>query len=335
MRGVDLTLTPFDFDLTFAAVLMSANGHVYHRYGGRDDRGPGVWLGRDPFARALRATLDEHGAGSSEPDPAVSADAQPLFIERIPAFAKRDRGECVHCHSVFPALYEEGRAAGTWRPDDRWVYPPPGRIGLDLDARDQALVRVVHPDSVAERAGLRPGDRLLQHGTQVLVTASDLMQVLHDFPNEGGTFELAFERPGGEAPSRDVARLELGAGWKRGTPREFAWRPFKWGFTPAPGFGGNELTPAESKRLGLAEDTFAFRVTYLVTWGGNQRFGRAAARAGLREGDVFLAAAGKRDFESEDHVHAWWRLTRTPGEVVELEVLRDGERRTISLPVPE
>ncbi|MFT5052839.1 MAG: hypothetical protein ACI8QZ_004277, partial [Chlamydiales bacterium] len=250
-----------------------------------------------------------------------------LVLEELPSFAKRDKGGCIHCHSVFPALYEEARAANTWSPEQRWVYPSPGRIGLDLDRDDQTLVTSVADGSIAARNGVQSGDRLRRASDRELATASDLSAVLHDHSAAGGTLQMQIERDGA---GRDVS-LELSPGWKTATPLEFSWRPFKWGFTPAPGFGGPALPAAEKRVLGLAPDAFAFRVSYLVTWGDNSRYGERAQRAGLRKDDIFVSADGKRDFASADHFHSWWRLTRNVGQSVEIEILRNGTPMTMHL----
>lgn len=327
LRGVDLARYPFDFDLTFAALLMNADGHVYHRYGGRDERGADTWLSEGSLERVLTASLAEDARYRASPH--APAAKVPLVLEKVPAFVKRDRGECIHCHSVFPAFYEQARAAGTWNEDQRWVYPPPGRIGLDLERDDQQRVTAVRPGSPAAVAGVAVGDRLVRVGTQSLGTSADLMHVLNEFDAAGGKLALVVERNGSE---RELT-LALAQGWKRGTALEFSWRPFKWGFTPEPGFGGEALTGEEKAALGLAREAFALRVTYLVTWGENARYGEAAKTAGLREGDVFLSANGKRDFATVDHFHAWWRLELAPGASVALETLRAGERRTLALDV--
>ena len=327
LRGVDLARTPFDFDLTFAALLMHPDGHVYHRYGGRDERGADVWLSEASLERVLAQTLVEHEAYRAAPAPPERKP--PLRLEAVPAFQKRDKGECIHCDSVFQALYEERRAAGRWSEDERWVVPPPGRIGLDLDRDEQTHVTAVRADSVAGAAGLRVGDRLVRAGAQTLATTSDLSFVMHEFDPQGGVLGLEIEREGVLCS----LSLVLTPGWKRGTPLEFSWRPFKWGFTPEPGFGGERLRSEEARALGLPAETFAFRVTYLVTWGDNARYGREAERAGLRNGDVLLAAAGEHAFDSVDHFHAWWRLTRAVGEKVTVEVLREGERRSLEFEV--
>lgn len=327
LRGVDLARTAFDFDLTFALLTLHPDGHVYHRYGGRDEREPDRWLSLASLERMLRQTLVEHEAYCAAPAPPPRP--APLRLEAVPAYQERDKGECIHCHSVFPALYEEARDAGRWSEDQRWVHPPPGRIGLDLARDEQTLVTAVAQDSFAARAGVAVGDRLVSAAGRPLATVSDLSHVLHELAPTAGTLALVVERSG----ARHELLLSLPDGWKRGTPLEFSWRPFKWAFTPDPGFGGTRLGPDELRAVGLAPVTFAFRVGYLVTWGENARYGRAAERAGLRQGDVFLSAAGTSDFASVDHFHAWWRLTRRPGERVVIEVLRAGERRSLVLEI--
>lgn len=327
LRGVDLARYPFDFDLTFAALLMNADGHVYHRYGGRDERGADTWLSVASLEHVLTATLAEH-ADYRPAERAPEARAA-LRLEAVPAFQKRDRGECIHCHSVFPALYEDARAAQRWSEDQRWVYPPPGRIGLDLARDEQTRITAVRSGSWAATAGLAVGDRLVRADEQPLATAADLMHVLHELAPDATQLTLVVARD----EEQRTCTLALPAGWKRGTALEFSWRPFKWGFTPEPGFGGPLLTAEERASLALAPETFAFRITYLVTWGENERFGKAAQAAGLSEGDVVLAADGKRDFASVDHFQAWWRLERVAGATVQLEILRAGERRTLALEV--
>ncbi len=291
----------------------------------------------------MRAALAAHGRYEPEdvePGPLAREGAPPpRRLEDSPSYAKRDKGACIHCHSVLPAGYEDARAAGTWREADRWRFPDPARLGLDLDRDDQRLVTRVDEGGPAATAGLRVGDRLVRLGGTELATVADLMFALDELPASGAEVELRLER-GGEARALP---LVLPDGWKTATPLEYSWRPFKWGFTPAPGFGGPPLSELELEAAGLATadapGAFAFRVQYLVTWGDNQRFGRAAARAGLREGDVVVAVTGREgrpaELASVDHFHAWWRLTRRVGETVTLTVLRDGARLELELVVIE
>jgi membrane-associated protease RseP (regulator of RpoE activity) len=322
MRGVDLNRWKFDWDLTFAALVVHSDGTILHRYGGRDGMGPDRWLSTVSYRRFLEAGLESFGR--HEPAP---AEVEPLYLEELERYADKDEGKCIHCHMIFPSLREEAQATERWDGRDLWVYPPPGRIGLDLDRDDQQLVTAVELGSPAAAAGLEVGDRITRMGSVPVATASDLMHALHGFPFEGGELKLT--------TTRAVRTLVLEPGWKRGTASSFAWRPSKWGLLPAPGFGGPQLEPAELRRLGLPPGAFAFRVGYLVTWGVNARLGRAAARAGVREGQVVLGTTIKRDFESVDHFHAWWRLTRRVGEEVELLLWKDGIQTKLVLPVIE
>ena len=370
MRGIDLERYVFDTDLTFAVLWANADGTVYHRYGGRDVRGAEHWLSSASLEAGMRAGLASHaGYEVGDIDPDYQAPA-PLYMEQIPAYQKRDKGACIHCHSVQPARYEEELAAGTWDVAKTWRYPTPTRVGFDLGRDDQRLVTFVERGSAAAHAGLAVGDRLVSVGAQRIATASDAMYALDVFPSGGGELALRFEREpevpdpseqadaatsghaagtgdGASAREPEVRStvLTLDAGWKAGTAIDFSWRPFKWGLTPAPGFGGPRLERGELERLGLVESTtggelpFAFRVQYLVTWGDNARFGQAAAGAGLRVGDVVAAITVKdgvsASLRSVDHFHAWWRLTRHAGEVVSIEVLRGNERLTLELEVVE
>ncbi len=327
LRGVDLARYAFDFDLTFSALLMHADGHVYHRYGGRDHSSPTVWLGLESQASLLRATLVEHEAYAAAPQPPAKHEA--LRLEAVKSYARRDKGECIHCHMVLPALHEEALAAGRWRDGDLWMYPDPARIGLVLDPVDQARIVSVEEGSAAQVGGLLAGDRLVALGEQRILTATDVQWALHHAASTATQVPVRFVRDGAE----HEAVLALADGWRVGSPLDFSWRPFKWHLTPQVGFGGPMLSDAERRRLGLAADAFAMRVNYIVTWDEFSRYGKEATRAGLRKDDVVVSAGGRTDFASIEELHAWWTLTREPGETVEVVVLRGGERRVLEVNV--
>ncbi|RMG18915.1 MAG: PDZ domain-containing protein [Planctomycetota bacterium] len=339
LAGLDLRTYAFDYDLTLAILVLAPDGYVLHRYGGRDARSPTGSLSMGSLVRFLRGALESYRDYARRPR--ARERRPPMRIEDIPAWAekmaeRRRRGrplDCVHCHFVYDAYWEQGRRDGTW--DDRriWRFPPPARIGLVLDREEQELVREVRAGSPAARAGLRPGDRLLRVGTQRILSHADLSWVLENTPYQGAELSLRFLR----AQRERGATLRLEAGWRVGTPLEFSWRPSKWRLQPRPGFGGRDLRPEERAAFGLAADAFAFRITYLVTWGPMPRYGKAAVAAGIRKGDVVVGVDGA-ELEGHDHFHAWWRLTRRPGDTVVLRILRprpgaEPERRTVRLRV--
>ena len=182
---------------------------------------------------------------------------------------------------------------------------------------------------MASRAGLKAGDRLMKAGGVSVLTINDLQWQLHSLRKLGSRLPLTVQRRG------KVVDLSLRTrrGWRIADSRDYAWRAYKWELKPQPGFGGPVLKEAEKKRLGIDVRKFAFRVGYLVTWGHNAASGKSAAAAGIRKGDVILSIDGKDDFESLNHFHAWFRLTREVGRHVVVEALRGGKRRRISLPV--
>ena len=53
------------------------------------------------------------------------------------------------------------------------------------------------------------------------------------------------------------------------------------------------------------------------------------------QGDVVVSFAGKSDFRSVPHFHAWVSLTRTAGEDTEFVVMRGKERLELRYLLPE
>lgn len=355
MRGVDLSIFRFHYDLTFCALLMNADGTTYHVYGGRDHEDAEKHLSLETLAMALESGLKIHSARlprvmPAEPPMRTPRSRTPEALPFIEARLAKRKNECIHCHTVTDALHERRRTEGTFTEDDLWEYPEPQTIGLVMDPDAPCFVQEVRAGSPAARAGVRAGDLLaviqdiprpgpdvmrkpgtLALGVRVLRTFGDLVHALDLLPAAGGTFRLVLARSGAD-PKLELD-LELEPGWRKQTPAEFAWRPALWRLRPQPGFGGPELDAEQKKARGLEEDAFAFRIQYLVTWGERAHVGRSARKAGLRKNDVVLSVGGKSDFESTAHFHAWFRFTRKAGETLKVEVLRGKKKLTLDLPV--
>lgn len=335
MLGVDLTRFRFDYDLTFCALLMRADGTIYHTYGGRSKHDASQYLGVENLVDVLGRTLAEHRASDRRPPKAMPSPIGVKFVEELPPLKRRiDSGKhdgCVHCHSVHNIWTEHLQATGAWKSDLQWVYPDPIQVGLVMDPADPARVEEVVSNTPAKQAGVRPGDRLLKFQGQRILTFGDLQRALHE--TTGGRTRLEATVQRGDAEHE--LRLSVKRGWKEADPAVYAWRPFKWALSPKPGFGGPQLDPAQLKAAGLDEGTFAFRVNYIVTWGPNAYTGRHAAKAGIRRNDIVASVDGRNDFESVQHFHAWFRLTRKVGEVVEFRILRGGKEMRVDLTVLE
>ncbi len=330
LRDIDVAAIRFDFDLTFAALVLRHDGTILHRYGGRGPDDPAGYLSLSSLARLLRDALPDATAAAATTDaPApLRAIDLPVLQQKL---QKGQRIDCVHCHTVNDAEYAERRLGGRFSPDQRWVFPDPARIGLAIDRERQSLVTAVTPDSPAARAGLRPGDLLLALGEQRVVrTFSDVQWALHRADAGGTKLPIAFRRDGAE----HRAELDLAAGWKQCPPEEYAWRPYKWNLSPHAAFGGPLLDQAERRALGI-DGPWALRVGYIVDWGERAAGGRAVRAMGLRKGDVVVSFGGKDDFASIDHFHAWVALTQQVGKETEVVVLRDGRRVPLRYRLPE
>jgi predicted metalloprotease with PDZ domain len=334
MAGVDLRTYTFDYDLTFAVLLMNADGTIYHRYGSRDHTSATSRLSMTSLVRVMKETLEDHAIYQKKPSPPPALP--PRTIEEIPPMARKlqkEKVNCFHCHMVNDAEREHAKEEKRWSRDaviGQW--PLPDRVGLSLDRDDQTLIGAVTPGSPAAAAELKAGDRLVRLGGARVRTHADVQWVLESA--EGGATTIPVESLR-EGDMMLLGKLELEKGWKAVNELEFSWRPSVWPLDPKPGFGGRKLAKDDLEALGLPPGAFAIKIGYLVDWGSEAHTGRNARKAGLKEGDILLAAGGKSDFATELHFQSWFRFTQKPGTTIDLEVLRDGKRRQVKLPVVE
>ncbi len=337
MRGVDLDVFDFDYDLTWMAFFLSADGEVYGRYGGRGPDEGTKYRSPAGLRHALDAALAAHrrsqtrgarGEGREPrenkalplaPRPSPLAPAQKVrTVEQYPAAARLSPGACIHCHNVYDFRRGAMQAAGTWSLDEVWVYPLPENVGLALDVDRGDRVRAVAPGSAASRLGLVAGDTLRALNGVPVASFADIQYAMHRAPARGSV-AVAWERAG----KPHAGRLELAEGWRR---TDVSWRWSLRGLRPEPCLDGDDLTPQEKRKLGLAETQLAFRQGPFVA--------PEARHAGVQINDVIVGVDGRRLEMTARQFGAYIRLNYRPGDVVRLNVLRAGKRLELPLRLP-
>ena len=162
------------------------------------------------------------------------------------------------------------------------------------------VVGQVRLDSPAAAAGLKSGDEIVQVGGYKVEDTEDLQIDLLRQVSADATVPMRVRRGGGEL----AVTLRVADDTRTLTE---------------PG----KLLP------GLGFDLATWRADTVVQ---SVPPGSAGERAGLKPGDKLVAVDGRPIMNSSDFIAA---VTGAPGGVLSVEVLRGGERQTLSTPVPK
>jgi serine protease Do len=316
MRGVNLNVFDFDYDLTWAAFFLSADERIYGRYGSRDADSVDGQLSLAGLRYAMNQALAAHRRAAVEKPAAASWP--PRTVEQYPAAKRLKETACIHCHQVYEFRRQELQANGRWKPEEVWVYPLPENIGIKLAVVQGNRVEAVQPGSPAGRAGLRKGDVLLSLNGRSVASIADVQYALHDSPAKG-SIRVTWRRDGREASGV----LPLTEGWRI---TDVSWRPSLRSLGPPPCVRGEDLTLEEKRSLGLAEKSLAFRQGNYVS--------EAARQAGIRQNDIILGVENKNLEMSARQFSAYLRLTYQVGDQVTFNLLRDGRRLDVRLKLP-
>jgi hypothetical protein len=326
-NGLDLSLFQFDYDQSFAAFLLNADGTIYGRFGTRSHRTN--WsddVSIEGLAKALQGALELHAdypknramlARKKGPAPDVATpEKYPLLSGKYGPtlnYSGKVVPSCIHCHQVGDAQRDTYRARGEAFPEEvLFPYPHPKAIGLILDPKECATVLRVEKGSPADKAGFEPGDSLVRLGGQPPLSIADVQWVLHHTPGDGATVSAEVRR-GGEAKA---LALRLPKGWRRGD--DISWRASTWG-----------LRRMATGGLVLEADKVGLRVKHVGQFGAH-----AAGRdAGFRKGDLVISFGGRDDLRRESDLLAHALEKYRAGDKVAVEVARGGKRLTLSLPM--
>lgn len=320
MRGVDLNVFDFDFDLTWAGLFMNAEGYTYGRYGSRDE-GPaesGLSLAGLKYAmqQALAAYRDNP---DRKPEVKFAANrGLPTRVEKYPAVSRVKEDACLHCHQVNNFQHDFFWSKNDWSKDRMWAFPPPKNVGLELDVDRGDKVETVREGSPAARAGLQSGD-ILQSLNDVPVASVADAQYALNFSPKSGSIPVAWTRGGRE----HSGKLQLQDGWRES---DISWRASMWTMPPAIGIYGQNLSAEEKRKLGLKESRLAFRQGNYVP--------PKTRQAGIRAKDIIIGVDGKELEMTMLQFNAHIRAHYDVGDKVTFKVIRDGKRLEIPMTLP-
>jgi hypothetical protein len=326
-NSLDLKLFQYDYDMSWAAMFMHADGTIYGRYGSRESSGKGSdsILSAAAFAKAATRALDFHyglksdHSGKWGPAPEFARPTEIPGLTDRPASAKT-RQECIHCHMVKEFALRARWEAGTLTKEDLYVYPMPRSIGLTMDRDNDLLVKAVEEGSAARLGGIQVGDELAWLGSSGMLTSmADIQWALNSAPSDG-------RLPGGvRRDGRFVSvLLPLSGEWKKS---DIGWRASSW-YGLRQGVKFEPLPAEEKKKRGTGEDELALVVKGLFGKGGPK-----VQAAGIRQNDVIVAVDGKTQAMTESEFLVDLRLTHGPKDSVKFTILRGDERREISVPM--
>lgn len=338
-NGLDLALFQFDFDLTWAVVMLNADRTVYARYASRGTRHHGGDNSLEGLRKAMQGALDLHkdypnnkkALAGKQPGapPFATPEKFPTLKARFTATLKEGkelRHSCLHCHQIGEAIRAEARKAGKgWTDEILFPYPMPEVFGVELDAKQMARVTRVAAGSAGAKAGLRAGDDIVRLDGQPIVSIADVQWVLHR-AKTGATLTFDVKRAG-----KDVAiKLPLAEGWRRSDDPH--WRTSTWELRRL-GLGGmqlEDLGPGARKEAGLGADALALRIRHVGAYAPHN----VAQKAGFRKGDVLVAVGKDEGRLTEFALIARMLQKQKPGDEITFTVLRGGKRQALTLRLP-
>jgi hypothetical protein len=311
LSGLDLSLFDFDFDLSWAAMMLNADEIVYGRYGGRDATSIDGRLSVAGLSHAMHHALALHQAGAGH----KPNRTKPIKIEDYPAAKLRKRNDCLHCHLVNEFRRYDALQAKTWTAEARWVYPLPENIGLTLELDRGNVVKAVADQSTAAKTGLKPGAILKELNGYPLGSSADVQYALHQAPTTG-TIALTWT-DGGEPRH---GKLALSAGWRF---TDTTWRPSLLNIIPSPEFSGADLSAEDKKGLNFPATQAICRQDKFVH--------STLKAAGFLKDDIITGVNGQAIPGTMDDFQAHLRRTYLSGDTVTINIVRNGEKRALTL----
>ncbi len=341
-NGLDLTQFQYDFDLSFSALVMNADGTIYTRYGNRSSAEDVEDNPIEGLRATLAAALTLHDTRDDFREGLLAKKAQLTKFDRPEKYPNLTRyktsvdfggtvvKDCMHCHQIRDAERELYRQQDGTIPDEiLFPFPRPEVIGLTLNPSTKATVKGVAKDSAAAAAGFQAGDEIVSLAGQPILSLADVQWALEIATHRTGLqpVQIAAEVHRGGQPKK--LTLTLAPGWRKA--QDISWRPTTWELR-AMALGGlflENVSDADRKKLDLPNDSLALRVKHAGMYDKHA----GAHRAGIRKDDILIAFDGLTDRRSESQLIARGVQERKPGDKVAVAVLRGGKRLEFTVPM--
>lgn len=341
-NGLDLSLFQFDTDQSFAVFMLNADGTIYGRFGTRSDRTE--WIGDvsiDGLAKALKGALALHkNYPENKSILAAKRGPTPEFAspEKFPTLEKKYKAtldyegkvvqSCIHCHQIGDAIRDVAFNRNKQLPETiLFPYPHPKAVGLILDPKEMATVLSVEAKSPAELAGFQAGDVIETLNGQPLLSIADVQWVLQQTAPEGADLKAVVFRKG--KPTELTLSLEKN--WRQRD--DIAWRASSWELRRVVlgGIFSGALLDEIREKTKLSDETTALLVKHVGQYSPHD----LAHRAGVKKGDIIVGINGRTDILRETDLLAERVRNRKPGEKLELSLLRDGKKLSVTLTFPK
>lgn len=338
-NGLDLNTFQYDTDQSFALFMLNADKTIYGRFGTRSHRTE--WIGDVSLAgmaRALEGALALHKQYPDNKASLAGKTGKPLEFdspEKYPGLREdyTDRinysgdvvKSCIHCHQIGDARRDFYWEQSQPIPEPiLFPYPHPKAVGMILDPNQRATVKDIVAGTPAAASGLQPNDEILLMNGQPLLSMADVQWILHHVPADGGKVTLSVRRD----DEAIAAVLELGPGWRQAD--DISWRVSSWGMRAiATGGMSLETLDEDQKRALKIAGPMALRVKHV----GQYAKHAAAKRAGFHVDDIVVSYDGRTDLRREADVFAYVSQNHKHGDEIQVEILRNGKRRQLTLPI--
>ncbi len=315
MRGVDLGVFDFDYDLDWAALIVTPDEQVIGRFSGRDGTEPNRYCTFPGLRYALDEALKAPRPAAGTKDPKKSP---PDTVENYKAMGRVKADACIHCHQAYDFRRKALQETGKWQKEMAWVYPLPENVGLHLDPHQGNRIEHIDAHSAADRLGLRAGDVLRAVNGQRTASFADVQYALHRADAAGG-IAFIWEREG----RKHLGTLRPPAAWRI---TDLSWRVSTKKLGPAPSIHGNDLSAEEKQRLGLGPKRLAMALGPFLP--------QVARQAGLRQGDIIVGVDDKQLEMTAGQFDVYIRLEYQPGQKLTYNLLRGGRPESVTLTLP-